>query len=132
MPTTDPRIDACIAQSAEFAQPILTHLREVIHAACPQVQETMKWSRPHFESSGFLCGMSAFKAHCAFGLWEGALLFPGRSDREAAGHFGRLASVEELPSKEVMTGYVKQADRVERRRQGAKPGSTRSAELSGT
>jgi uncharacterized protein YdeI (YjbR/CyaY-like superfamily) len=109
MPTLDPRIDAYIAQTPEFAQPILTHLREVVHAACPDVEETMKWSRPHFLYKGLLCGMSAFKAHCAFGFWKGSLLFTGMEEREAAGHFGRLTSVKDLPSKKVLTGYVKQA-----------------------
>lgn len=109
MPTIDPRIDAYIAESWEFAQPILTHLREVIHGACPQVQETMKWSRPHFEYNGLLCGMSAFMAHCGFGFWKGALMFPGTSELAAAGHFGRIISVKDLPSKKVLAGYVKQA-----------------------
>jgi uncharacterized protein YdeI (YjbR/CyaY-like superfamily) len=109
MLTIDPRIDVYIAESPEFAQPILTHLREVIHAACPQVRETMKWSRPHFEYNGLLCGMSAFKAHCGFGFWKGALMFPGTTEREAAGHFGRITSVKDLPSKKVMAGYVKKA-----------------------
>jgi hypothetical protein len=110
MPTIDPRIDAYIAAAPEFAQPILAHLRNVVHAACPQVQETMKWSRPHFEYNGLLCGMSAFKAHCGFGFWKGALMFPGTSEREAAaGHFGRLTAVKDLPSKKVLLAYVKQA-----------------------
>lgn len=109
MPTIDPRIDAYIAESREFAPPILTHLREVIHGACPQVQETMKWSRPHFEYNGLLCGMSAFKAHCGFRFWKGALMFPCTGEREAAGHFARITSVKDLPSKKVLAGYVKQA-----------------------
>ena len=109
MPVIDPRIDAYISQSPRFAQPILTHLREVIHAACPDVVETMKWSRPHFEYNGLLCGMSAFKAHCGFGFWKGALMFPGMSEREAMGHFGRITSVKDLPSKKLLAEYVKQA-----------------------
>lgn len=109
MPTIDPRIDAYIAQSPDFAQPILAQLRAVIHAACPDVEETMKWSRPHFEYKGLLCGMSAFKAHCGFGFWKGALMFPGMAEREAMGHFGRLTSVKDLPPKKELAGYVKQA-----------------------
>lgn len=109
MPVIDPRIDAYIAQSPDFAQPILAHLRAVVHAACPEVEETIKWSRPHFLYKGMLCGMSAFKAHCAFGFWKGTLLFPGTTEKESMGHFGRLASVKDLPSKKVLAGYVKQA-----------------------
>lgn len=109
MPTIDPRIDAYIAQSPDFAQPVLTHLRAVIHAACPDVAETMKWSRPHFEYNGLLCGMSAFKAHCGFGFWKGELMFPGMSEREAMGHFGRIESVKDLPPKKELAALVKRA-----------------------
>lgn len=112
MPTIDPRIDAYIAQSPEFAQPILTHLREVVHAACPDVEETMKWSRPHFLYNGMLCGMSAFKAHCAFGFWKGSLIFPGSDGKDGMGQFGRITAVKDLPSKKTMSGYVKQAMRL--------------------
>jgi len=76
MPTLDPRIDAYIANSAEFAQPILTHLRQVVHEACPEVEETIKWSMPFFLYQGMLCNMASFKAHCAFGFWKGELLGP--------------------------------------------------------
>ncbi len=57
--TRDPRIDAYLARSAEFARPILSHLREVVHAVCPQVEETLKWSSPHFTYHGMLCSMAA-------------------------------------------------------------------------
>lgn len=109
MPTLDPRIDAYIAAAPDFAQPILTHLRDVIHAACPEVEETIKWSRPHFLYHGMLCGMSAFKGHCAMGFWKGSLLFPDMAEKESMGHFGRIESVKDLPSKKVIAGYVRQA-----------------------
>ena len=108
MPTLDPRIDAYIANAADFAQPILTHLREVVHAACPDTEETMKWSMPHFQYNGMLCGMAAFKAHCAFNFWKGALLFPD-AEKESMGYLGKITSVKDLPSKKVLTGYIKQA-----------------------
>jgi hypothetical protein len=70
----DPRIDAYIAKSADFAKPILTHLRNIVHEACPDVEETMKWSAPHFTYKGMLCGMASFKEHCAFGFRKGSLI----------------------------------------------------------
>jgi uncharacterized protein YdeI (YjbR/CyaY-like superfamily) len=111
MPTLDPRVDAYIAKSAEFAQPILAHLRAVVHAACPDVEETIKWGFPHFQYEGMLCGMSSFKAHCAFGFWKAALIIEKGDNKteEAMGQFGRLASVKDLPSKKVLTGYIKLA-----------------------
>ena len=62
MGTRDPRIDAYVAKSADFAKPILTHLREIVHSACPDVEETMKWSNPHFMYKGMLGGMAAFRS----------------------------------------------------------------------
>ena len=111
MPTLDPRVDAYIAKSADFAQPILTHLREVIHATCPDVEETMKWSFPHFQYKGMMCSMASFKAHCAFNFWKGELLLAAADDKgqEAMGQFGRIASVKDLPSKKALTAYIKKA-----------------------
>jgi uncharacterized protein YdeI (YjbR/CyaY-like superfamily) len=116
MGTRDPRVDAYIAKSADFAQPILTHLRDVVHAACPDVQETMKWSMPFFDYNGVMCNMAAFKAHATFGFWKGALI-PGlapnsNSGGESMGNLGKLTSVKDLPSRKVLTGYVKEAMRL--------------------
>jgi|SRR6185437_761034 len=111
MPTRDPRIDAYIARSADFAGPILTHLRELVHAACPDVEETIKWGAPTFTYKGMLCGMAAFKQHCAFHFWKRSLVVPATetSSETAMGQFGRLTSVADLPSRKVMIGYVKKA-----------------------
>jgi uncharacterized protein YdeI (YjbR/CyaY-like superfamily) len=111
MGTRDARIDAYIGKSPEFAKPILTHLREVVHAACPDVEEALKWSSPFFMYKGMLCQMAAFKEHCAFGFWKGSLVV-GEVDETAAGsagHFGRITSVSDLPSKRVLSGFVKKA-----------------------
>ena len=111
MPKKDPRVDAYIAKSPEFARPILTHLRELVHATCPDVEETMKRSCPHFLYKGMLCGMSAFKEHFAFGFWKGSLIVKDdkRETETGMGHFGRITTLSSLPSKKVMTGYIKAA-----------------------
>lgn len=110
MATRDPRVDAYIAKSAEFAGPILTHLRDVVHAACPDVEETMKWSFPHFQYKGMLCSMAAFKEHCAFGFWKGSLIVErGEVSEQAMGQFGRIRKLADLPSKKVLAGYVRAA-----------------------
>lgn len=116
MGTRDPRVDAYIAKSADFAKPILTHLRDVVHAACPQVQETMKWSMPHFDYTGIMCGMAAFKEHAIFGFWKASLI-PGLGPNsanggEAMGNLGCITSVKDLPSKRALSGYVKEAMRL--------------------
>lgn len=110
MPTTDKRIDAYIARSADFAKPILSHLRAVVHEACPDVEETMKWSFPHFMYEGMLCSMASFKAHCAFGFWKGTLVFEDDAkSTEAMGQFGSITSLADLPSDRKVKSYVKRA-----------------------
>jgi uncharacterized protein YdeI (YjbR/CyaY-like superfamily) len=107
MATTDPRVDAYIAKSAEFARPILKYLRAAVHAASPEIEETLKWSMPHFMYKGMLCGMAAFKQHCAFGFWKGKLV--ADLSEEAMGQFGCITKVSDLPSKRALTAYVKKA-----------------------
>jgi uncharacterized protein YdeI (YjbR/CyaY-like superfamily) len=105
----DPRVDQYIAKSADFAKPILTHIRKVVHEACPAVEETMKWSAPHFDYKGMMCGMAAFKGHCAFGFWKAALVLDDPAADEGMGSFGKLTSVKDLPSDRKLAGYVKKA-----------------------
>lgn len=116
MGTRDPRVDAYIARAAEFARPILSYLREVVHSACPTVVETMKWSMPHFTYNGMMCGMAAFKQHATFGFWKGALiagLGPNSAHGgDAMGHLGKITTLEDLPGKRVLAGYVKEAMRL--------------------
>jgi uncharacterized protein YdeI (YjbR/CyaY-like superfamily) len=113
MGTRDPHIDQYIDRSAEFAKPILTHIREVVHAACPEVEETLKWSSPHFMYKGMLCGMSSFKEHCAFGFWKGSLIVDKEGqNRDAMGQFGRITSLADLPPDDELAGYVREAMRL--------------------
>jgi uncharacterized protein YdeI (YjbR/CyaY-like superfamily) len=113
MGTKDRRIDAYIEKSAPFAKPILTHLRNVVHAACPDVEETMKWSFPHFDYKGeMMCSMAAFKAHCAFGFWKATLVLGEKAQDGAMGHLGRITSIADLPSERTLASYVRKAARL--------------------
>lgn len=110
----DPRVDAYIAKSADFAKPILKHLRQVVHEACPAVVEEMKWSFPHFSYKGMFCGIAAFKQHCTFGFWKHSLLVERvkglpRLGADAMGQFGRITSLRDLPSKAILLRLVKEA-----------------------
>lgn len=111
MAKKDPRIDAYIAKSANFAKPILKHLRKVVHAGCTDVEETIKWSMPHFDYKGMMCAMAAFKEHCSFGFWKGKLILGVKQNEngEGMGHFGRITSLADLPSEKVLIGYVRKA-----------------------
>ena len=109
--TRDPRVDAYIARKGEFAKPILKHLREAVHAACPEAEETLKWSSPAFMYKGeILAHMAAFKAHAAFGFWRGSLVTGEEHGRQTAmGQFGRLTSVDDLPRPEALTELIRKA-----------------------
>ena len=111
MPSTDPRIDAYIAKQADFARPILEHLRRIVHEAAPEVEETIKWSMPHFTYKGRLfAGMAAFKAHATFGLWQAsAVLGETGAERDAMGQFGRLASIDDLPPEAELKRIIRRA-----------------------
>ena len=104
----DPRVDAYIAKSPDFAKPILIHIRDVVHDACPGVEEDLKWSTPSFMYKGILCGMAAFKQHATFGFWKHDLV-TGSPRVEGSMGFGRLTKVSDLPSKKELAAYVKKA-----------------------
>ncbi|HEV3236156.1 MAG TPA: YdeI/OmpD-associated family protein [Gemmataceae bacterium] len=110
MPKLNPKVDAYIDKSADFAKPILTHLRQIVHEACPDVEEAMKWSVPNFMYKGILCNMAAFKAHCAFGFWKSSLIVKNNGKAEKAmGQFGRITKLADLPSKKVLIGLIGEA-----------------------
>jgi uncharacterized protein YdeI (YjbR/CyaY-like superfamily) len=111
MPSTDPRVDAYIATSADFAKPILIRVREMVHAACPDVEETIKWGSPFFDYKGqMMCAIAAFKQHCALIFWKASLIegVPPNGDK-SRGSFGRITTVKELPSKTQFNGFIKAA-----------------------
>lgn len=110
----DPRIDAYIAKAAPFAQPILQHLREIVHRGCPDAEESIKWGMPSFGHAGkILCHMAAFKAHCAFGFWHQGMEAVVKRAKAAAepamGGFGRITAPSDLPDDKTLLGYVKAA-----------------------
>jgi uncharacterized protein YdeI (YjbR/CyaY-like superfamily) len=117
MGTQDVRVDAYIAKSADFAKPILTRLRRVIHKNCPAAAETIKWGFPFFMyNGGILCATAAFKLHCTFGFWHREMgtevkrLAPGAgSDERSLGQFGRITSADDLPSDAVLAKLVRRA-----------------------
>lgn len=109
----DKRVDAYIAKAAPFAQPILNHLRDLIHKGCPDVEETIKWSFPNFNYKGTFCSMAAFKEHCAFGFWKAALMKDADkmkdNQQNAMGHAGKIKSLSDLPPDKILTGWIKEA-----------------------
>ncbi len=107
------RIDDYISKSAEFAKPILNHLRKLVHEACPDVQETIKWGMPFFDFKGPLCNLASFKQHCAFGFWKAALMKEAKQMKEnnkgSMGVLGKLASLSDLPPDSQIKSWIKEA-----------------------
>jgi uncharacterized protein YdeI (YjbR/CyaY-like superfamily) len=106
----DPRVDAYIEQSADFAKPILRYLRSVVHEACPGCEETLKWRFPHFMYHGMLASMASFKEHCAFGYWKGSLVVDAESrSADAMGQLGRITALADLPPKTTLVRWTRHA-----------------------
>lgn len=109
----DKRVDEYILKSADFAKPILNHLRNLVHNACSNVEETIKWGFPHFDYKGMMCSMAAFKQHCAFGFWKSALMKDAKEmigqNQYAMGHLGKIKALADLPSDKQITVWIKEA-----------------------
>ncbi len=110
MGSKDKRVDEYIAKSADFAKPILVHIRKLVHTHCPDVAETIKWGFPHFDyQDKIFCSMAAFKAHCAFGFWLGPLMQIDPKADKAMGQFGRITVLADLPDEKTFAKLIKSA-----------------------
>jgi uncharacterized protein YdeI (YjbR/CyaY-like superfamily) len=105
VPKKNPRVDAYVARSANFAKPILNRIRKLVHAACPDVQETIKWNLPFYEYKGILLATPACKRHCALIFWKGRLFL----DKDQKATLRRLTNLSELPGDKILTGYIRKA-----------------------
>jgi len=112
-------------------------LRELVHKACPETEETMKWSFPHFDYKGeMMCSMAAFKQHAVFGFWKAALmkdksLLETAQSEVAMGHVGRITSLKELPPDKKIIAWIKEAMELNDKgiKLPAKPKSTEKKEI---
>jgi uncharacterized protein YdeI (YjbR/CyaY-like superfamily) len=108
--TRDPRIDAYIAQAQPFARPILEKVRERVHAVLPSVVEGMKWSMPaYMEGPKILLITAAFKSHAALNFWRGRELRGAAASAEAMGQFGKLRSIDDLPTDAELDALILEA-----------------------
>jgi len=71
----DPRVDAYIDGLADWQQSICREVRELVHAADPEVTETIKRrDRPYFVLQGNICALLAAKDHVNVFLYDGAIV----------------------------------------------------------
>lgn len=112
------KVDDYIQKSAPFAQPILEHLRALVHKVCIDVDEQIKWGMPFFYYKGkMMCHIAAFKQHCAFGFFKADLmdepmLIRNAESESAMGHLGKITSLKDLPSDKVLIGFIKKAMKI--------------------
>lgn len=110
MPKTDKRVDAYVANAADFARPILERLRAIVHEGCPDCEEAIKWGHPSFTYNGILCGMIAFKERCALHFWKSNLLWPkGENDPEWQALLYQMKTVSDIPPKKTLLPLIKKA-----------------------
>ncbi len=133
MAVKEKAIDTYIAKSADFAKPILEHIRALVHKSCPDVEEKMKWSMPFFDYKGeMLCHMASFKQHAVMGFWKASLmkdsiLVENAKSETAMGHLGKLTALKDLPADKKITGWIKEAMQLNDK--GVKlPAKTKTAE----
>ncbi|MEO6189540.1 MAG: YdeI/OmpD-associated family protein [Saprospiraceae bacterium] len=116
MKKLNPKVDEYINKAQNFAKPILLHFRKIVHSACPEVEEKIKWSFPHYDYNGnMMCSMASFTQHCAINFWlsnqmedpDGILLIG--KDRPSMGHLGRITSIKDLPNERTLIKYIHQA-----------------------
>lgn len=136
----DTRVDAYIEQAADFARPILEHLREIAHRALPEAEEMIKWGMPHFTvNAKNVAGMAAFKAHCTFVIHgegrqgEGAKGESGAGESrqgEGMGQFGRITTIANLPPETELVAKLQEArDRILSKGSALKPSAARGPRL---
>ncbi len=110
--TYNPLIDAYIEKANPFAQPILLHLRELVHEVCMDVEEKVKWGMPFFDYKGPMCMMAAFKQHCTFGFWKYTLMKDlniSTNVETIHGNLGKILNMKDLPSDKKMKALIKKA-----------------------
>ena len=84
--TCDPRVDAYIERLPDWQQAICRQVRDLVHAADPDVRETIKRTdRPYFELQGNICALLSAKDHLNVFLYDGALV-PDPQGIITAGH----------------------------------------------
>ena len=111
----DERIDTYIGRAQPFARPILERIRERVHSALPQAEETLKWSAPAFTLDGkIVLIMASFKAHASLNFWRGQELCGDEAKADGMGQFGKLRSLDDLPPPDELDRLIREAGELAR------------------
>jgi hypothetical protein len=88
---TDPRVDAYIDALPGWQQAICRQVRDLVHAADPEVAETIKRTKqPYFVLQGNICALLAATDHVNVFLYDGAIV-PDPEGIITAGHDNKTA-----------------------------------------
>ncbi len=112
MKNESPEVDRYIENAPPFAQPILKRIRKAFHKADPRIEETMKWSAPHFEYQGILANLAAFKQHVRWGFWNAKRMSDPHGLFKESGMAMKVTDVKELPPDSVLIDYIREAVRL--------------------
>jgi hypothetical protein len=87
----DPRVDAYIDALPAWQQDVCRRVRDLVHAADPEVVETIKRTvQPYFVLRGNVCALLAAKTHVNVFLYDGAIV-PDPEGIITAGHGNKTA-----------------------------------------
>jgi hypothetical protein len=109
----DPRVDHYISRLPDWQQDICCQLRDLIHAADPEVSEVIKRTvQPYFVLDGNVCALMAAKDHVNLFLYDGAIV-PDPEGIITAGHNNKTARTisfrrEEKINAKALTTMLKQ------------------------
>jgi hypothetical protein len=100
--TADPRVDAYIEALPNWQQAICREVRDLVHAADPEVTETIKYTdRPYFVLEGNICALLAAKGHVNVFLYDGAIV-PDPEGIITGGHQNETARTVAVPEGETI------------------------------
>lgn len=109
-------VDEYIKNASVVTQPIITHLREIIHKAAPEIEEKIKWRAPSFEANGrIICNIMAFKKHVNFMFHQGKELSDPNGILENIGEKSNMMGIKgiervsDLPEDDLLLALMKQA-----------------------
>jgi len=109
--TADPRVDAYIEALPGWQQDVCRQVRELVHAADPEVEETVKRSvQPYFVLKGNICALMGTRDHVNVFLYDGAIV-PDPDGIITGGHENKTARCvavyegEDLPAAPLLTMF---------------------------
>ena len=89
--TADPRVDAFIDALPDWQRAICREVRDLVHAADPEVAETIKrTTQPYFVLQGNICALLAAKGHVNVFLYDGGIV-PDPEGIITGGHGNKTA-----------------------------------------